>query len=451
MFDQREGVPTMTEATGDERSRKAQAIHTHLNSAAAAVNALHAQALDQVIEAQTWRIHRDFGGFSSLRDWLMHTFDFGPASATELAAIARTSRKFTHLAETARTGAAGIGPIAAAVRRLERVRALRLYAKTPYPEPIPSPFDPEASCPTPEHLIAQYCVHAPVSDLHRHLDELQTALDNGQTLLDGLSEQSLQRLDLVEQDNGMWTIDGVVAADTGRLFAKYLETAVPPPRQDETDEDGVLPPAANRRAEALHQMIAVYGAGPAAPTRHGHTATLNLTADLATLRGEDTGRVPLLEGRPVSVAKARLLACEAGVVPIVFDYTTGEAVEVGAYRRLPGASLRRKLEAEQPGGCAWSGCGRPVSWCEAHHLVEWWRGGPTTADNLILLCRFHHGRVHTPGWSVTKTGPGRALIVHHDDHEPTDPADPDPGDCGCADHRSAEDLEAEFAGDVADL
>ncbi|WP_199038590.1 hypothetical protein, partial [Glycomyces salinus] len=69
-------------------------------------------------------------------------------------------------------------------------------------------------------------------------------------------------------------------------------------------------------------------------------------------------------------------------------------------------------------------------------------------------CRFHHGRVHTPGWSVTKTGPGQAAIVHHEDHEPA-PADmtehEGQGGCGCADWRTDTDLEADFQNDAANL
>ncbi|WP_157930752.1 HNH endonuclease signature motif containing protein, partial [Glycomyces xiaoerkulensis] len=392
-------------ATGT-RSTRAEALRTDLDDAAALMNSVHAQVLGRVIEALDWKVHRDLDGFASPLEWLRTGFGFHFKVAADIAVVAKCARKFAVLAEAAAAERARIDLVAVAVRRLERTKALRVYARVPYGEAVPSPWGGDVTCSTPEHLIAEYCAHATRAELIGYLDRIEAALDAGEELLDGLSEQSLQRVDLVELPNGMWSLEGLLDGQTGRLFAKLLETAVPPPRADETDEDGVLPPAANRRAEALHQMIAAYGAGPAAPTRHGHTATLNLTVDLATLRGEDTGRVPLMEGRPVSVAKARLLACEAGVVPIVFDYTTGEAVEVGAYRRLPGASLRRKLEAEQQAGCAWVGCGRPVSWCEAHHLVEWWRGGPTTADNLILLCRFHHGRVHTPGWSVTKTGPG---------------------------------------------
>ncbi|WP_035705002.1 DUF222 domain-containing protein, partial [Glycomyces tenuis] len=124
-----------------------------------------------------------------------------------------------------------------------------------------------------------------------------------------------------------------------------------PPRADETDQDGALPAAANRRAEALHQMLTVYANDPTAPKRHGQTCHLNLSVDADTLQGKNTGRVPMLEGKPISVAKARLLACEARVIPSVFDYTTGEAIELGRAMRLPTVALRRKLELEQPQGC----------------------------------------------------------------------------------------------------
>ncbi|WP_205324213.1 HNH endonuclease signature motif containing protein [Glycomyces sp. YM15] len=75
-------------------------------------------------------------------------------------------------------------------------------------------------------------------------------------------------------------------------------------------------------------------------------------------------------------------------------------------------TLRHKLELEQPGGCAWAGCRAPISWTEAHHLEHWADGGSTTAENLILLCRFHHGRIHTGKWDITKTGPGQVVIRH---------------------------------------
>jgi hypothetical protein len=162
------------------------------------------------------------------------------------------------------------------------------------------------------------------------------------------------------------------------------------------------------------------------------------------LQGKDTGRLPQLEGQPISVARARLLACEAGVIPSVFNYNTGEAVELGRAMRLPNAALRRKLELEQPEGCAWHGCDRPIAWAEAHHIQHWADGGATAAENLILLCRFHHGRIHTTGWSVEKTGPGQAVITHHDGHEGQ--SGNDSADCGCSDWRTDHDMDTENQG-----
>ncbi|MDZ7882807.1 MAG: HNH endonuclease signature motif containing protein [Mycobacterium sp.] len=52
------------------------------------------------------------------------------------------------------------------------------------------------------------------------------------------------------------------------------------------------------------------------------------------------------------------------------------------------------------GGCAHPGCGRPVSWCDAHHIRPWSSGGHTSIDNGVLLCRLHHTAIHHGGWQV---------------------------------------------------
>ena len=251
----------VTQFPHSERTSKSQAIHSTLDEAAAAINDFHARVLSSVIEAQAWKIHRDIDGYSGLRDWLCAKFDFHTRTAADLAAIARCARKFTVLGETATSGSARIDLIAAAVRRLEATKALRLYAKTAYREPVVSPFSAEVQCATPEHLISEWCKHSTVKEVHARLDEIEAALDSGEEILEGLGQDSLQRLELVELENGMWALDATLSADTGQLFAKYLTTAVPPPRQEETDADGVLPregeprcrgpPSAPRRVRLL--------------------------------------------------------------------------------------------------------------------------------------------------------------------------------------------------------
>jgi hypothetical protein len=73
----------------------------------------------------------------------------------------------------------------------------------------------------------------------------------------------------------------------------------------------------------------------------------------------------------------------------------------------------------------------------------------TAAENLILLCRFHHGRIHTTGWSVEKTGPGQAVITHHDGHEGQSGNDNQA--CGCSDWRTDQDMDAEHQGSDWDV
>ena len=439
--------------TGTDKQTQARAIRSTLEEAAAGINAFHAQVLGAVIAMKESGLHRSVFGFSALRSLLLSQFDFTLDTAGSIAVIAKLSGKFTVLAEAATTGQARIDQVAFAVRWLDKTPAMRLFAKTPFRTPVPSPFDAETLCATPEALIAQYCAHAPFKDLQRHLKELEAQLAEESELFDSLGEQSLQWIEIAETGNGMWSLSGELSDETGRLLDKYLKTACPPPRQEDQDSDGVLPAAPNRHAEALHQLLAGYGASPEAATRHGHTATLDLVVDIETLQGKDTGRLPLLEGQPISLARARLLACEGVVIPSVFNYKTGEAVELGRAVRLPNTALRRKLELEQPEGCAWNGCDLPIAWTEAHHIIHWADGGDTNAANLILLCRFHHGRIHTAGWTVEKTAPGQAIITHHDDHETQDgKADRGSGSggCGCSDWRTDADMDAEHRADDFD-
>ncbi len=61
--------------------------------------------------------------------------------------------------------------------------------------------------------------------------------------------------------------------------------------------------------------------------------------------------------------------------------------------------------------CQMPGCDRSWQWCDVHHVKPKSRGGPDSTDNLILLCRFHHGLVHKAGWRVERdpvTGHTRA-------------------------------------------
>ncbi|GAB3993675.1 hypothetical protein GCM10029992_05970 [Glycomyces albus] len=100
---------------------------------------MHAQVLSRVIEARDWQVHRDIDGYGGLCEWLKAKFDFHHRVAADLAAIARHAKKFAVLTEAATSGAARVDQVAYAVRALDKTPAMRLYARTPYREPVTSP------------------------------------------------------------------------------------------------------------------------------------------------------------------------------------------------------------------------------------------------------------------------------------------------------------------------
>ena len=72
----------------------------------------------------------------------------------------------------------------------------------------------------------------------------------------------------------------------------------------------------------------------------------------------------------------------------------------GRRYRTASPRLRRALEARDR-HCAFTGCRVGIAWCEAHHVLEWERGGITSIDNMTLLCARHHHTVHEGGWRIT--------------------------------------------------
>jgi hypothetical protein len=154
-----------------------------------------------------------------------------------------------------------------------------------------------------------------------------------------------------------------------------------------------------RQAAALVDICAAASGAADAPTVRGEPPHVNVTISLESLRG-DLGQLPgvLGHGAPISAGLARRLACDAKIIPLVLG-PAGEPLDIGRANRLWPIGVRRALEARDQ-GCAFPGCERPPTWCDAHHIVWWVRGGPTSVENGVLLCRRHHTLVHQDDWHI---------------------------------------------------
>jgi len=167
----------------------------------------------------------------------------------------------------------------------------------------------------------------------------------------------------------------------GAAFERALERiALAAPRDADASNDA-------RLADALIELASARLADDADSDR----ATVVVHVDEAVRSGS------LPNGATVPFETARRLACDARIQEIV-ESAGGEPIGIGrASRQVPGWLLR--MLRDRDGGCGFPGCGR-MRWLHAHHIVHWADGGNTDADNLILLCGYHHRLVHERGWRV---------------------------------------------------
>jgi hypothetical protein len=135
----------------------------------------------------------------------------------------------------------------------------------------------------------------------------------------------------------------------------------------------------------------------------------------------EPGGATLDDGTRLSHETSLRLACDAAVVKIVHApgsrppsangvrpaHERPRILDVGRRTRTIPPALRRALDVRDQ-GCRFPGCG--LRFTEAHHVVHWSRGGETSIENCLLLCRHHHRLVHEEGWTVGWWGQGRPVF-----------------------------------------
>ena len=159
-------------------------------------------------------------------------------------------------------------------------------------------------------------------------------------------------------------------------------------------------------ADALEQLVTRTGDAQSRATTQG--VDLLDIADYDTVRGR-LRDARLVDGTPLTPEELVRLACDANILPALFD-RKGEPLWLGRGKRHASARQRAVL-AERDKGCV--GCGASANWCQAHHIVHWENGGTTDVDNLCLLCSHcHHHQVHTNGARIVRSREGKFTLRH---------------------------------------
>jgi len=207
---------------------------------------------------------------------------------------------------------------------------------------------------------------------------------------------------------GMVRLDGDLDPETGETFLSALGAVLDAQAHARTEEDTRTP--AQRRADALGEICRQWLGRSDRPEVAGERPHLSLRVGVQALgraaRAENPDAdadVGIADGNPAEfdhtgptdARTALRLACDASVMRVVLS-AESQPLDVGRRTPVVPSGMRRALIVRDR-HCRFPGCDRPPSFCDAHHVVHWARGGETKLENLILLCRRHHRAVHHRG------------------------------------------------------
>ena len=279
---------------------------------------------------------------------------------------------------------------------------------------LPSNIDTAVRRQGEAHLVEQAATFDPVelARLGQHLleviapDEADRLL--GQQLKRQEARANRRELFLRPDGQGGARLCGHLDAEGAALLDAALD---PLARPRPSDAEGPDPRTGGQRtADALVELArrALAGQcrpGGGLPETGGEAATLLITIREADLRA-GLGAALLPTGDIISAAAARRWACDAKLIPAVLGAESAP-LDLGRTRRLFTPAQRRALALRDGDGCAFPGCDRRGSWCDAHHLRHWVDGGATDLANGVLLCGWHHQVTHRGEWAVVMGLDGR--------------------------------------------
>lgn len=334
------------------------------------------------------------GSGFALVDWLgQRSPELAPAVVADLARLAGASRESVHrpLVDAVLDGAVSLARGGAVHRALGRVRSalsVEDYAKAValLVEAASNPVFDDRDMARVISALLRACLP---EKKHEERKRAQAGLRDVHE--SNLADGSVRRIIMTFGDD----------ADYEAVRAVLASPLAAPASKEEQEATGVVESrtAGQRRYDALMTVIRRGVAGtrgqPVTPK-----ATLVVTLDLETLRrdlagagaGDRPGCGSTLEGASVSASTIRRLACDADLIPMVLGGPS-EVVDQGRRRRLVTPGQRVRLAARDQ-GCTIPGCTVPATWCEAHHVVPWARGGRSDLSNYALLCPRHHTWVH---------------------------------------------------------
>jgi len=349
------------------------------------VDAANAQMLPVVAASDVAGDAELLAGARSTAAWLKHSLRW---SGRDAAGVVRAARG---LRDGLLSGAAD--ELAEGRMSLQHVREIgRAVGALPAPAQEPA-----------ARILTEAAKSLAVDDLGRLGRQVRHMVDPDGAMASHDDNYLRRRLHMSELLDGMVALDGLLDAEAAATLNAALAPFLVP-----TSDDARTTP--QRRADGLTELarLALDTASVAELGKEQPHLTLLSAAELpashlrvASTAGKSTflaSSGTSLPGEPVPPQVVHRLSCDS-TVRLSLLGQQGEVLFLGRRQRLFSPSQRHAM-AIRDGGCRFPGCGMPAAFTDAHHIVSWREGGPSDVTNGLLLCRFHHRRVHEGSWTI---------------------------------------------------
>jgi hypothetical protein len=325
---------------------------------------LELERLRRLAEIERRRLfERD--GYLSAASWLATRFRVAWGAARGQTYLARA---LTHMPATRRALEAGDVSLSAA----------RVLVAT-------RDADHEAFDRSEDQLVDAARIHT-ISELQRVASFWRQRVERDR-LAEGL--RARRRLHASVSFAGMVRVDGDLDPEAGETLLTALRAVMDAGSRNGSDDDRTPP---QRRADALHEICRQWLDLADRPTVAGERPHMTVTVDAPALAGVSSGAGDLDHVGAVDFTVTRQLSCDASVMRVVMAGRS-QPLDVGRRTPVVPPAIRRAVIVRDR-VCRFPGCDRPHTWCDAHPVVHWIDGGSTSLQNLLLLCRRHHGMIH---------------------------------------------------------
>jgi hypothetical protein len=205
-------------------------------------------------------------------------------------------------------------------------------------------------------------------------------------------------VNLQQRPDGSGRLTGECTAELTERLRGLFDTLARPKPQTESGKDPRS--GAQRRHDALLDALTLLTRAEQLPDCGGVTTTaLVIMEEHAVRTGQGTATTG--HGATISATEAiRWLDGGGQVLPIWREEATGAVIGMASKCRLFTEKQRLAMIVRDH-GCAFPGCDAPAQYCQAHHVIPWADGGPTTIGNGCLLCAYHHREFENLGWRCT--------------------------------------------------